>query len=176
MMANENMEEWGALGWVELETIRATIEAFAKGLIKLPEVPKNSPNVREVSEGSRLLKYTKATVAEFLGWTSKNNGGKTLRPNNACEVSFMAIDAIDEKLIKASDLRDLTRGQIYNLIVRLCKDNKPALDAIDKATQGETGVNNGNTRSRPVGNSEQAAIRRLRKDRPDLHRQVLAGA
>ena len=69
MMARENMEEWGTSAWVEVETLRATIEAFGKGLIQLPPVPKDTPkNVLRMS-GER--RYTRSTVARFLGWTKK---------------------------------------------------------------------------------------------------------
>lgn len=54
-------------------------------------------------------------------------------------------------------------------------------DAEDQRRQKPPGrptqtVNNVNGwESRPVGNTSQAALRRLRKDRPDLHQRVLAG-
>src|SRR5215470_9110530 len=38
VMARENMEEWGTSAWVEMETIRAVVEAFAEGKIKLPKI------------------------------------------------------------------------------------------------------------------------------------------
>jgi hypothetical protein len=57
------------------------------------------------------------------------------------------------------------------------------LDTIDKATQrprGRPRRENGNDvpnslTGRPEGNTRQKALRRLRKDRPDLHDKVLAG-
>jgi hypothetical protein len=61
------------------------------------------------------------------------------------------------------------------LVKRLCADDPEAVDLIDQATQ--------NPASRhidafdnvqgiaPTGNTSQAALRRLRKDRPDLHEQ-----
>jgi hypothetical protein len=62
----------------------------------------------------------------------------------------------------------------------LCRDNTEALDALDKATTGRQGertdpVNNVNevSEERPVGNSNTYALRKLRRDRPDLHRSVL---
>ncbi len=61
----------------------------------------------------------------------------------------------------------------------LCRDDKGALDATDQATQHEahrpTTVNNINTSSmeeRPQGNSSARALRKLRKDRPDLHERA----
>lgn len=56
---------------------------------------------------------------------------------------------------------------------RLCGNDPEALDAIDKANQNPTGVYNVHT-SRLSGNAEDRALRKLRKDRPDLHEQVLS--
>ena len=56
-----------------------------------------------------------------------------------------------------------------------------AVDALDRATQGKPSVHIGaavdnvnSSAARPTGNSEAATVRRLRKDRPDLHAQYLA--
>lgn len=63
----------------------------------------------------------------------------------------------------------------------VCRRDVRAVDAIDSATQREGGrppetCNNvpGFTTA-PAGNSQAKALRRLRKDRPDLHARVLAG-
>jgi hypothetical protein len=81
---------------------------------------------------------------------------------------------------------------------RMCADNPRVLDALDQVSQREPGgannpegfggksgkepeepivndnnVNNDNDRTSPVGNSTDYALRRLRKDRPDLHTRVL---
>jgi hypothetical protein len=54
------------------------------------------------------------------------------------------------------------------------------LDLLDQALAGRQGertdlVDNVNEVSRPTGNTEAQALRRLRKDRPDLHARVLNG-
>jgi hypothetical protein len=65
----------------------------------------------------------------------------------------------------------------------LCEGDIDARNALDKVTQRSPG---GDRRSadfnvdnvhveRPAGNSESAALRRLRKDAPELHAEVLAG-
>ena len=63
-------------------------------------------------------------------------------------------------------------------IKRLCGDDPEAIDLIDQATQKHGGrPETGNivtSIDRPEGNTSQKAVRRLRKDRPDLHAQVLA--
>ncbi len=65
-------------------------------------------------------------------------------------------------------------GTDVETVRRVCRDTPYALDAVDKALQGETGVHNVNTSERPTGNRKTSALRRLRKDRPDLHALVLA--
>jgi hypothetical protein len=72
------------------------------------------------------------------------------------------------------------KGAELRTIKNLCRDDPEALDAIDRVTQGKQGartdiVDNVHEVERPAGNSRDAALRRLRKDRPDLHAQVLSG-
>jgi hypothetical protein len=68
----------------------------------------------------------------------------------------------------------------------LCQDDPGALDAIDRATVGGHGTNQytkglesnnitlQDTPKPQTGTSNTYALRRLRKDRPDLHERVLA--
>ena len=62
---------------------------------------------------------------------------------------------------------------------RLCQDNLPVVDLIDQAVQNPSsikrGVDNINGIDRPDGTSRAAALRRLRKSRPDLHSKVMQG-
>ena len=63
-----------------------------------------------------------------------------------------------------------------------CADDPEALDLLDRASQGRQGertdlLNNvKEVPGYPAGNRSDTALRRLRKDRPDLHAEVLAGA
>jgi len=75
MMANENMEEWGASAWIELEAIASVIEAYGKGEIELPEVP------------------AKTIEKLILDWVDKKGDGT--QPDTASETAFEALDAID---------------------------------------------------------------------------------
>lgn len=66
---------------------------------------------------------------------------------------------------------------------KLCRDDVEAMDIIDRETKRpphrpSISDNNGNTyeRERPVGNTADYALRKLRTDAPELHRQVLDGA
>ena len=65
-------------------------------------------------------------------------------------------------------------------VKRLCRDDAEAIDLIDEAIGSRQGertdiVDNIHEVERPTGTSARAAIRRLRTQRPDLHKRVLAG-
>ena len=78
-------------------------------------------------------------------------------------------------------------GADLNLLNRICAEHTDVLDLITRETQGKpgnpTGANqyqsgklyNVQDTTAPVGNSSAAALRRLRKDRPDLLKRVIAG-
>lgn len=80
-------------------------------------------------------------------------------------------------------------GTTVRFLLHVCRDDSEAEDAIDKATKNDPGPPEGNHNAAkdkttldniqdskaPTGTSRQAAIRRLRKDRPDLHAEVIAG-
>lgn len=79
MMANENMEEWGATPAVMAETIRAIVQAYAEDRIELPKpdekTSKNqiryAPDFTVESGDARARghahPYTAESIAEFLG-------------------------------------------------------------------------------------------------------------
>jgi len=68
-------------------------------------------------------------------------------------------------------------GADLPLLKRICASDPEAIDLIDKATANPKHIHTDadNVSITPQGNSAQAAIRRLRKDRPDLHADVIAG-
>lgn len=73
-------------------------------------------------------------------------------------------------------------GMTVRELLGLCVNDIAARDAIDRACQRSDNpgrrtdlVDNVNKVLRPDGNSEAAALRRLRKDRPDLLERVLSG-
>jgi hypothetical protein len=135
MMANENLAEWGSNGWTEVETVRAVIDAHARGLISLPPAPAKTKTaaLRYVPRDSLDHPYTKASVATFLGWTDKGSHG-TLQPNDRCNVAIDAIDAIDEKLVGPADLRGLSRYKIHELVrgARLVRGGVEQAAAVQK--------------------------------------------
>lgn len=87
-----------------------------------------------------------------------------------------------EKFISTPPLEGL--GADIGLIRNLIRDDVEALEMFDAAVQGKHGgdhkseaINFDNVQvgAAPTGNSKQAAIRRLRKQRPDLLEKVKAG-
>src|SRR5579884_3908282 len=67
-------------------------------------------------------------------------------------------------------------------LIRLCGDDREALDLIDQAVQAEQRqgqrtdlVNVVNEVDRPFGNTKERALHKLRQDMPELHARVLAG-
>ncbi len=60
---------------------------------------------------------------------------------------------------------------------RICRDDAEALDLVDQATQNPVGrpVNVDIVNDKLAGNAAQHALRKLRKDRPDLHAEIRAG-
>jgi hypothetical protein len=73
-------------------------------------------------------------------------------------------------------------GASLDLVRRIIADDAEALDLFDRAVQEPVGANqhtqgvdNINTLPRSTGTSREQALRRLRKDAPELHADVLAG-
>jgi len=77
-------------------------------------------------------------------------------------------------------------GADLKTLQRLCADDPEAADLLDQAVQGKptgrppkdedkTFDNVQDLSEAPTGNTRAAGLRRLRKDRPDLHERVVAG-
>lgn len=69
-------------------------------------------------------------------------------------------------------------GASLDLIRRIVEPDREALDLLDRALQNPVGTNEGinimNSLA-PRGTSKEYALRKLRKDAPELHARVLAG-
>lgn len=69
-------------------------------------------------------------------------------------------------------------GADVGLLRRIVADDVEAVDLLDQALQNPTGVHQGPANrktSTPGGTTKDAALRKLRKDAPALHADVLAG-
>lgn len=74
-------------------------------------------------------------------------------------------------------------GAEISLIKRIVADDREAVDLLDRVLQGEHGgdrskldnIQLASPSSAPTGTSQARALRRLRKDAPELHAEVIAG-
>jgi hypothetical protein len=75
-------------------------------------------------------------------------------------------------------------GATVDLVTRILKSDVEALDLWDQALQRSPGGDQRSERATipnivkddaPVGNTQAAALRKLRRDAPELHEQVIAG-
>ena len=81
-------------------------------------------------------------------------------------------------------------GMDYRSLKNLCRDDVEAVDLLDQVTKNGDGAPQGNCNAdkttvdninssiegkRPDGTSEAAALRRLRKDAPEIHARVISG-
>ena len=109
MMASENMQEWGHDVVIDLETVRAVVQAFADGKIQLGK-PAGSKKQWRYAPGFRQghiietlpaqvpLPYTGQQISDFLGWKLK-----------LTRETLQALEAIESKSLNESDLRGLGR-------------------------------------------------------------------
>jgi len=84
-----------------------------------------------------------------------------------------------EEFVTLPPLKGL--GTSVGLIKRIVADDREAVDLLDRVLQRQVGrpreivYNVHNSKGRPAGNSQARALRRLRKDAPELHAEVIAG-
>lgn len=114
IMARENMEEWGTSVWIEMETVKSAVEAYAEGRIHLPDVPRKT--TRGIRYAPGFMKdpfpgdhdhghqYTGTTLAEFLGWMKPNG-----RPSPSVEVALSALEMVEAGVLEEDDLKGLSR-------------------------------------------------------------------
>ena len=84
-----------------------------------------------------------------------------------------------EEFVAAPPLKGLVAE--ISLIKRIVADDREAVDLLDRVLQRQVGRpretmdNINNSEGRPSGTSQARALRRLRKDAPELHAEVIAG-
>ena len=126
------------------------------------------------------LKYVQE-IPDIIKSTIRSNAWKEFKLDNGVHAKHETF----ESFVTTAPLEGL--GTNVRHIKNICRDDAEALDAIDRVMMREAGDgknqhtkcldNNVNEakESRPTGNTRSAALRRLRKDRPDLHAKVIAG-
>lgn len=126
IMAQENMKEWESDAAVIHETVRAVVEAYGKGLIKLrPPVNTEPGRLRyapsfipgQTPPAGEGLPYTGQTVGDFLGWLR----GTAKIADDRVHVSLTALQFVEEGLLKDSDFDGLTLAQAEAVIIETRK-------------------------------------------------------
>ena len=78
-----------------------------------------------------------------------------------------------ERFLTTPVMRGL--GTSVEVVRRMIGDDLDLVDRLDAKLQKPTGVNNGNTQPRPVGNTQERSLRTLRSKAPAIHARVIAG-
>ena len=116
IMARENLEEWGTSAAVEHETVRAVVEAYAKGQVHLSALdPKTHNNQLRYAPSFVMgdspypgtdYPYTARQVAEFLGWLEPSGD-----PQRKVYDGLSALEFIEEGILNESDFTGLSTKQ-----------------------------------------------------------------
>jgi hypothetical protein len=123
IMARENMEEWGSNAQIEMETIKAVVQAFAEGKIKLPPIKTSgkgggnfrcAPSFEKQADRFREDEnryYNAQTVAEFIGW---------LAPNGEAQVkvhtALNALELIEKGILSEKEFKSLSSTEAQALV------------------------------------------------------------
>lgn len=110
IMARENMQEWGTNAWVEIETVRAIVSAYARGHVHLaaPEPTTRRTLIRAAPSfqmGDELESipphpYTASTLAPFIGWSA-----------DKVRDTLSALELIEAGILDDSDYAGLSTTQ-----------------------------------------------------------------
>ena len=130
IMARENMEEWTASVLVEYETVRAVVEAYGAGRIKLPSpgridkrYTRYAPGFSFENKPETAPAYSAQTVATFIGWTD-SDGQASIKVRDA----LSALELIEAGVLDESRFEGLTTMQARAMIAETRKA-KQAADA-----------------------------------------------
>lgn len=122
VMAHENREEWAWSADIGQETVRAVIEAFGEGLIKLPKVKDDGNRTRYApffqsgggpNSGRPELAYTAEAVREFLRW-----------PVSEVEAHLNTLAMIEKGLVDQEDFKGLTAYQAQAVATQVKRAEK----------------------------------------------------
>ena len=122
IMARENMEVWKTSAAVALETVRATVEAYAAEIISLSPPRQKTPRnqiryapsfiLGDVGSAGNKHPYTAATIGERLGWLY----GTDRQPARPLKNALSALGLIETGILKESDFDELTNTQAERVV------------------------------------------------------------
>jgi hypothetical protein len=115
IMARENMEVFGTSAAVEQETVRAVVEAAAKGTIKLEEPPPTTKK-SDIRYAPSFLIGKKPSVGPAVPYTTHSIGSFLALPQRKVSSSLWALQLIEEGLLKESDFNGLSSTQAQAVV------------------------------------------------------------
>jgi ParB-like nuclease domain len=135
MMANENLEEWGAGSEfsVTIETVCATVEAYGADRIALPPVHRDTktatlrfaPSFRRGAALKGLShSYSSTTLAHFLGWDSPGSRSNAL-------AALSALEYMEIGILRPVQLAGLSSAQVKAVVQEIRIAEKRSKDALE---------------------------------------------
>jgi ParB-like chromosome segregation protein Spo0J len=120
MMAHDNMEEYGTSAIVVMETVKAVVEAFAAGRIKLENPAGAGRGGRRIAPSFKQQEgifgevensYNAGTIGKLIGWmeTETKAAGKIY-------IALDALELIEKGVLKEKDFYELSLGQAEVLV------------------------------------------------------------
>ena len=127
MMARENSETYKTNVAVLIESIRAAVQAYGDGLITEKEWPAPSEDTNKNvlryapsfiagarGAGPAPPSYTALTLGDFIGQVKKK--GDRFEATKRVQIALDALELIEQKYLKDSELRDLNITQLEEIV------------------------------------------------------------
>lgn len=127
IMARENSETYRMNAAVLLESVRATVAAYAKGQITINEMPPPEAKVRDTNTRyapsfvmggcvpvSGTHPYTAITLGRFLGLTKK--GGQGEQAAARLLTALNALEMIEMGILRESEVKDLSVTELDRMV------------------------------------------------------------
>jgi len=140
IMARENMEEWGSDAWIDLETVRSTVEAYADDRIEIEQPHENAKEhllrfapsfVQGSKEDGRPTKpYTAQAIGKCLGWLQPSGA-----PARRVRESLTALELIERGILDEEQFRGLSTTDVRALLTRTNKKLKQEKRAAQNLTK-----------------------------------------
>lgn len=135
-----------------------------------------TPEFELVAEASKAVHYGLHDVAHKIALVIKNEAWRRFELPTREIVEHLSFAAF----VASPAPRGLETD--VDTVRRVCRDDATYLDIVDRALQVDQRpgqrtdlVRNAHKVDRPASGTRERSLRRLRKDRPDLHAEVLAG-
>jgi len=165
IMARENMEEFGTSAEIEMETVKAVVQAYGSGRISLRNPPKQviargdarvAPSFTSTSSLDEVEKsYTAASIADFLGWVSGNG-----KPQDKVHNSLNALELIERGVLDREDVLDLTSYELRQQVKEVRRTERQKKEAAERQRQKAQQAKQQEEEAETEAEKEQARLQR----------------